>query len=100
MSNYGRYAYTVKSQICTVRGRWRTDVSDQKKFPGVTVNVKLYQADYVFRLICSDIAKDDYMVKITDAYYDICRESINLLEHVEALETKKCLDTYKEGCFF
>lgn len=99
LSNYGftrRVGYTSKSRVCTVRGRLRTDITEQKNLilPGVKLGVKLYQADDLYRLICAPKEEGEYMLQITDAFYDICQITVEpkiLLGHAETLKSECAL---------
>lgn len=99
LSNYGftkRLGYGLKSRICTIRGRLITDISDQKNLilPGVKLGVKLYQAEDFYRLMSDSKDTGNYMLQITDAFYDICQVTVDpriLLGHVETLKSEYAL---------
>lgn len=99
LSNYGftrRIGYSAKSRVCTVRGRLRTDITDQKKLilPGVKLVVKLYQAEDQFKLMSSPDDPEEYTVQITDACYEVCMVSVDpsiLLAHAATLKKQYAL---------
>lgn len=66
--------------------------------PRVKVGRKLYQSDDFFYLISSNKDTEDYILKITDAYYDVWQITVDpqiLSAHAETLKSQNAMYPYR-----